>query len=88
MILDTSPGWVGWVITDKSLAEQGILDTSPGGQGDSRYKSRRVGWAITDKSLAEQGILDNSPGGHGGRLVIKVQEGVGSWIKVQEVEGC
>ena len=61
-----------------SRAGQGSLDQSPGGQGDSRYKSRRVGWAITDKSLAEQGILDKSPGGQNERLVIKVQEGMGS----------
>ena len=42
-----------------------ILDNSAGGQGDSRYKSRRVGCAITDTSLAEQCILDTSPGGQG-----------------------
>ena len=60
-ILDNSPG---------------ILNKSPGGQDDSRCKSRRVGCASTNKRLAEQGILYNSLGGQGGRLVIKVQEGV------------
>ena len=42
-----------------------ILDNSAGGQGDSRYKSRRVGCAITDTRLAEQVILDNSAEGQG-----------------------
>ena len=40
-------------------------DNSAGGQGYSRYKSRRVGCAITHTSLAEQCILDTSPGGQG-----------------------
>ena len=54
MILDTRPGgW--WTIADQSLADQGILDKSPGGQGGSR-NTWRVGCAITDKRLTEQGI--------------------------------
>ena len=60
-----------------------ILDNSAEGQGDSRYKSRRLGWAITKNSLAEQRILYSSPGWHGGKLVIQVQDARVNYYKLK-----